>query len=320
VRTAIALVLLLHGAGATDASAQARRPPDRGAMLQRASEALAAGRRSAAAEMFAAAAQQYDSVQALLQLARIRSGDGDGAAALTALRRARVLAPNSEDVLSAFAQVSLATRAIVPAIVALDALTRMCPTVASYQYLLGVGLMQAGDMISAVDALRRAETLEPDRPLTLIALGLAFNNRKMFSEANVPLARALELEPQNIEALAASAEADDGLGQAAAAEEKARRVLASAPAHATANFVLGLVLLRAERYDEAREALLRATASDPLSPRPEYQLSLAYARLGDQANSQKHRDLYEKKLRDVEVRLQELRTRTGIPAAGGMQP
>src|SRR4029079_6993914 len=91
--------------------------------------------------------------------------------------RARALAPNAEDVLSASAQVALAVRAPVPAILALEPLTRMCPSVAQYPYLLGVALMQAGDTLAAVDPLQAAERLEPDRALTLVALGLGPHGR-----------------------------------------------------------------------------------------------------------------------------------------------
>ena len=46
----------------------------------------------------------------------MQSGDGDAAGALESLRKARTIAPNSEEVLSAFAQMSIAAGAPVPAI------------------------------------------------------------------------------------------------------------------------------------------------------------------------------------------------------------
>lgn len=290
------------------------------ATLERAGAALAAGRRTEAALLYAAAADKHGSVQALLHLARIRSGDGDADGAIDALGRARTLAPNSEEVLAAFAQVSLATRRLIPALTTLDALTRMCPTVASHHYLFGVALMQAGDMISSVEALRRAEQLEPDRPLTLIALGMVLNHRKMFTEAAQVLGRALEFEPDNVEAIAARGESEEGLGQIESAEAHARRALSLVPGHATGNLVLGLVLLRAGKYEAARDALQRAAVADPISPKPEYQLSLAYARMGDDASSQKHRELYAQKLREMEARQQQLRSQGALPASGGMRP
>src|SRR5207247_978790 len=148
------------------------------------------------------------SVRDLLQTARRQSERGDAAGALESLQRARTLAPNSEEVLSAFAQMSLAARMLVPAITTLDALTRICPTVSRYRYLLGVALMQGGDMAAAAESLQQADRLKPERPLTLAALGLAQNGRKQYDDAKRALRHAVELEPDNIDALAALGEAE----------------------------------------------------------------------------------------------------------------
>ena len=259
----------------------------------------------------AQSAREAGSVKALLQEARTQASAGNTAGSLDTLRRARGLAPNSEDVLSAIAQVSLAARAPLRAVDVLEPLTRICPTVAQYHYLLGVALMQAGDLVAAVEALQQAQRLEPDRQLTLLALGLALNGRKLYSEAEPHLRRSLELQPGNVDATAALAEAQEGLGKLPEAETLARRVLASSDAHATANLVLGFVLMKQERFAEARDALLKAVAADPSSSRAHYQLSLAYARLGDQPGSEKHLELYRLKLREMEERTNAARTRTG---------
>jgi tetratricopeptide (TPR) repeat protein len=293
---------------------------DRDLALRLAGVEQAAGNRVLAERQLRSAADRFRSVQALLQLARIQSGQGDAAGALESLGRARSLAPNSEDVLSAAAQVSLAVRAPLPAILALEPLTRMCPTVAQYPYLLGVALMQAGDMIGAVDPLQQSQRLEPNRVLTLVALGLALNGRKMYADAKPGLVRALELEPDNVEAIAALAEAEDGLGELAEAEAHAQRALARASGHATANLVLGMVRMKQERYAEARVALERAVAGDPASPKAYYQLSLAHARLGDEAGAQRQVQLYQQKLREIDERVNQLRTATGVSGQGGMRP
>ena len=151
---------------------------DRAALLKTAASALEAGQRAEAKRLYAEAADRFQSVGALLQLARLQTGEGDSSGAMTSLLAARGLAPNSEEVLSALAQVALAARLPVPAAGALDALTRMCPDVAQYQYLFGVAMMTAGDMVRATDALQAADRLEPNRALTLTALGLALNSRK----------------------------------------------------------------------------------------------------------------------------------------------
>jgi tetratricopeptide (TPR) repeat protein len=286
-------------------------------MLERAGAELQAGRRTEAKQLLAAAAERFDSVRALLQLARLQSGEGDAAGALATLGRARALAPNAEEVLSATAQVSLAARAPVPAILALEALTRVFPTVAQHHYLLGVAFMQAGDMLAAVDALRDAERLEPSRHLTLVALGIALNNRKMFEDSKPILLRALQQEPDDVETLAALAEAEEGLDDLESAEDHARRALARTPAHPTANLVAGMIAMKREQYAEARVALERAVAADPESPKAYYQLGLAWARLGDQTASAQNFALYREKLRAMEARVEEVRKASGA-SSGGM--
>jgi len=259
-----------------------------------------------------------ESVKALLDLARSQSSRRAPQAALDSLARARKLAPNSEDVLSAYAQMALAVHAPVPAILALEPLTRMAASVGQYHYLYGVALMQAGDLEAAGEALQKAERLEPSRVLTLIALGLTLNGRKLHAEAKSHLVRGLDLEPDNVEATAALAEAEEGLGEEAAAEAHALRALAREPGHATGNLALGMVRMKQERYAEARDALARAVAADPSSAKGHYQLSLAYARLGDAASAQEQVQLYQRALREVEERVRLIHGQ-GAPG-DGMRP
>ncbi len=258
--------------------------------------------------------EQAGSVRALLAEARARSEAGDAAAALAALRRALALAPNAEQVLAAYARLSLGSKAPVPAILALEPLARMHPTVPDYPYLLGVARLQVGDMAMAAEDLRRAIELSPDRPLPRIALGLALNQQKQYATAKETLGEALRLAPEGAEALAALAEAEEGLGELAAAERYARRALDLGGAEAAASLALGMVRMREERYDEARDALARSLAADPGSPKAHYQLSLAYARLGDAEASRRHVELYRQAQAAAEAQLRELHERTG--AAG----
>jgi tetratricopeptide (TPR) repeat protein len=275
--------------------------PDRATLIARAADAAKRGDRAEAKRLLRLAGERHDSVRALVQLARLHSQDGEGGPAMQVLRDARALAPNSEEVLAAFAELSLAQRASIPAILTLESLTRLWPADARYNYLLGVALMTAGDMPAATDPLRKANTIEPGRPLTLLALGLAYNHQKLFSEARPLLRRALDLDPSSIETLAALSEAEAGEGDLEAAERDASQVVARQPANATANLVIGMVRMDQRRYAEARDAFAAAARSDPESPRPEYQLSLVYARLGDQAAADRHVALYQQKLRAIEA-------------------
>jgi tetratricopeptide (TPR) repeat protein len=285
--------------------------------LKQARTALAEGRLPEAAQLYRDLADRHGSVQALLGLARIHSGIGDARGALDVIERARQLAPNSEEVLDAQARVALAARAPVVATRALEALARMVPSVMENQYLLGVALMQAGDMPSGAMALEEARKLEPNRALTLIALGLAYNGQKLYAEARPHLERALEIDGTDVEALAAMAESEEGLGELEAAETHARRALARSEDHAIANLVLGLVRMKQQRYEEARAALERAVKTDPSASKAQYQLSLACARLGDEAGQKEHLALYMKAQKENAERLRDLRGAAGT-GRGGM--
>jgi len=290
-------------------------PRDLGLRLARAE--TADGHPALAEQQLRSVAQRYRSVQALMELARLQTRQKDTAAALVTLREARSLAPNSEDVLNAFAQVSLSVQAPMPALQVLEPLARMCPTVAQYHYMLGVALMQAGDVDASTAPLREADRLEPNRPFTLIALGPVLNTQKEYGEAKSYLVRALDLEPDNVEAVAALAESEEGLGELEAAETHALRAVARVSDHAIGNLALGMVRMKQGRYEEACAALEKALAADPASPKAPYQLSLAWARRGDEARSKKYLEVYRERVRAIDVRLQEVQAKTGL--SGGMK-
>ncbi len=283
----------------------------RAATLQRAQQELAAGRRVEAKRLLTDAVDRFRSVQAMLLLSRLQSEEGDAASALDLLRRARALAPNSEEVLSAFAQMSLAAGAPVPAAVTLEALKRMCPGVMQYHYLLGVALLRVGDRLNAVTALQVAEQLEPNRALTLLALGIAHNSLQQYADAKAALARAVELDSENADAQAALAEAEQGLGELDAAASHAQQVLVRAPQHATANLVAGLIAMDRSQYAVARAAFERAVQADPLMFKAHYQLSLACSRLGDDAAASQYLERYRQTIRGVQKMIDELRMATG---------
>lgn len=254
-----------------------------------------------------------ESVRTMLERARSLAARNETEAAAQALGQAISLAPNSEEVLNAYARLSLGRGNPIQAILALEPLTRMHPREPEYAYLLGVARMQVGEMADAAEALRAAAALDPGRPLTHIALGLALNRQKKFDAAHGALARALRFEPDNVEALAAMSEAAEALGQQQEALRLAERVLAVNPQHATALVTVGMIGLKNGRFKEAREALTRAVAAEAESIKGHYQLSLALARLGDREGADRHLQLSRDAQAAIEEHIQRLRA---MPALG----
>jgi tetratricopeptide (TPR) repeat protein len=291
-------------------------PLERDLTLWLADVELSQGNDSQAEVQLRSLAERFQSVRALLELARLHARRGQSQRSAEAVQRALDIAPNSEEVLTARARVSLSVQAPVLAIEALRALTRMHPTVAEHTSLLGVALLQIGELDGAIEALQRSLELEPNRPRTLIALGSTFSSQKRFEEAKAMLRRSLQLDPENTEALAVLAEAEEGLGQVELAEEHAANVLAREPDHVRALVAIGLIRMAQERYEEARDLFLRAVTKEPNLPKGHYQLSLAFARLGDRERSRKHLELYRTAKRENDDRLVELRTKAGIGNPG----
>jgi tetratricopeptide (TPR) repeat protein len=271
-----------------------------------AAEHLRAGRDVDAAPHLRALVEDHGSVSATLQLALLHGRAGRPQEGAELLLGALRQAPNSEELLAAFAELALAARSPERAAVALEALDRMSPAIVRYPYLLGVARMQLGDLGGAYAALARAAELAPDRALTHIALGLVLNREKRYEQARASLERALRLEPGDPDASAALAESEEGLGQLDAAERRALEVLARRPEQATANLVIGMVRMKQGRFAEARDALARAVAGDPESGKAHYQLGLAYARLGDDVASRRHLERYREVNEAIERRALEL--------------
>lgn len=267
------------------------------------------------------AAAERGSVRALLQIADLRSSRGDLAGAAEPLRRAIAIAPNSEQVLAAYARTAMAARAPGQALLALEPLARMNPTVPEYSYLLGVAWIQLGDSASALPPLERARALQPRRALTLAALGIALNQQKRYAEAKELLEQALRLSKDDAEILAALGEAELGLGDRAAAADHGRRALELMPRHPVALLVVAMVEMDAQQYAEARQALESAIAAAPDSAKAHYQLSLACARLGDRSCAAREIELYQESQRAATERISRLRQQSlESPENGAPRP
>ena len=225
VTAAVLAVLLL----AAPAAQRRDAPQGREQLLKLAASEMAAGQRAAAERHWRTAADRFSSVQALLQLARLAASAGNATGALADLRKALDLAPNSEEVLEAFAQVCLSLRrpdaghrrAGGPLAPEPDG--RGPPLPARRGAAAGRRLQARGGGAGG------SERLDPQRTLTLIALGLAHNGIKRYDAGRAVLERALAREPDNVEALAALAESEEGRGDVAAAAAHAERALAQSP-------------------------------------------------------------------------------------------
>ena len=313
--------LLLQQSRSGDALIELRAAAELGPLERRlalwlADAELERGRATQAVAQLESVAERFGSVRALIELARIEARAGRHQAAAETLERALEIAPNSEEALAARAKIALTLDHPVVAIWVLEALTRMHPEAADHAYLLGVARLQVAEAGGAIETLERSLEIAPGRPLPLLALGKALAGQKKYAEAVDALRESLKRDPENVETLFALSEAEAGLGQLELAEAHATQALARDPDHAGAHMAVGRIRMRQARYEEARDAFLRAVASAPEAARVHYQLSLAFARLGDRETSSKHLELYRRLHREEDQRLEELRTKAGLETPG----
>lgn len=253
---------------------------------------LAAGENRSAESRLRSIAERHESAQALVLLARLQLSRGEAEAALGTLDRAREVAPNAREVLDLEARAAFDADRLPRALTALDALARMHPAVPEYPYRLGLAQMKIGDVQGAVAALEGARELDATRVSIHVSLGLALNAQSRYEEGKSAFQTALRFEPASTLAMGGLSEAELGLGRLEEAERLAGRALALDPGQGAANLTLGVVRLKQERYQEARDALLRAAEASPDDSKVHYQLSLVHARLGDPEASRRALERY----------------------------
>ena len=261
----------------------------------------------AAKSLEQAAALSKDS-DLYVRLGKLRLAEQNWSLALgafeQALAKGRLKDPGEVYVLSAYARLCVEHEAPVPAMRALEALTRLFPEIPEYFYLLGLSRLQLAESDGAVAALRRSLELDPDQVLPLFALGLSFRDQKRFTEAEEALTESLRLMPTHADALVVLA------------EQYLNRALESGGESAEALYVLGKIRHAQGRYEEARDALERSIAKNPRPRKVHYVLSLAYARLGDRVRSREALELYRTKTREAEELLIKMRTDAGLGVSG----
>lgn len=291
-------------------------PLERELRFQLAALEVSRGDVSAGEKLFESLATELDSVRAMLELARSLARRGEGQMALGVVYRALTIAPNSEEVMSAYARLCVEHQAPVPAMRTLEALTRLHPEVAEHSYLLGIARLQLAESDGAVAALRRSLELDPDQVLPLFALGLSFRDQKRFEEAKEALTESLRLMPGHADSLVVLAEVEEGLGEIELAEQHLQRAFELGGQSPEGLYVLGRIRHAQGRYEEARDALERSVEKNPRPRKTHYVLSLAYARLGDREASAKSLELYRKKTKEAEELLVKMRTDAGLGVSG----
>ncbi|MEM1206914.1 MAG: tetratricopeptide repeat protein, partial [Acidobacteriota bacterium] len=184
-------------------------PLDRDLALALADVESEAGNLGAAGALLRSVDKRFGSAEALLRLVDVHRGLGELKRALDAADRATVLAPNSEGVLAAHAVVALDAGIVPSAARSVEPLVRMHPRVARYRLLLGRVWAERRQMGEAAEAFLAAVDLDAGLIEAYLPLGLALLHETRFEESAERLRHYLKARPDDLEAIAGLAEAEE---------------------------------------------------------------------------------------------------------------
>jgi tetratricopeptide (TPR) repeat protein len=268
-------------------------PLERDLAFELAAVERAAGRKPAANHQLRSLVRRFGSARASIQLAEIATDLRRTKQALGHAERALAAAPSSEEALALHTRCALAARIPSTAAKSVEPLARMHPEVAEYRYLLGRVWIGLRNLSEAAEALLEAVRLDPGLEAAYVPLGQALNHERRYDGARTYLRRFLDAHPDDLDAAAALAEAEERLGDTETAERRAEAVLERDGDHPGAQLVIAMLHMREGRFAEARAALEKAVAADPDGAKAHYQLSQACARLGDADCARRHLELYK---------------------------
>lgn len=143
---------------------------------------------------------------------------------------------------------------------------------------LGAALVERGEPAEALVHLRRALEIEPDFVEAHYSLGSALGLLGRYEEAERHLRRAVEIRPDSPEARFDLAGILEAQGRRAEAISELRETVRIAPRFAPARVNLGLALAKEGRLEEAVEQLEKAVALEPRSATTRANLALVLSK------------------------------------------
>ncbi len=231
-------------------------------------------------------------VKALTNLALLFQQRGSGEDAVLTLQKALELDPTQPQ---AWSNLGLSQRSLGHKREATDAFRRayeLAPEQSASVVNLAISYIDQELWSEAATVLRQATITHPDDVSIWLHLGLSQRGGGELELAATALARALELDPDNHDGLAARATADLALvrlqlGDSQGAQEAARQTLVWRPGDPPTLRILGIALSRLGELDAARETLERAFALDPSDAETANNLGTVFFAQKDWANAER---------------------------------
>ena len=191
--------------------------------------------------------QKPDASQAYSERSYALHELGDLERALSDINRAIELDPNNESALVSRLGI---LRDIAKSIGSPTDLVQLIPRTGDL-VARGNALHAAQKYADAIALYSRALEQEPDNVDALTGRGSAFDNSGLYMAAEIDFSRALQYEPDNIVALSKRAVIYSALGRLDEAEADAQKVIEVAPTYGHSYLALGSVAFRREEFADA---------------------------------------------------------------------
>ena len=162
------------------------------------------------------------------------------------------------------------------------------PNQADALHYRGVLAYQMGDNKAAIDFLRRALQVDPDRPAAWCDLGAALRANRELEDAQAALDKAIHADPGLVEAYLNIGLVYQDQGALEDAVKCLRRAVALAPALAEAHHLLGVALMASFELDAAIAAFRKTIEIQPDHAQAYCNIGNAYRELRNITEAQKH--------------------------------
>jgi tetratricopeptide (TPR) repeat protein len=221
----------------------------------------------------AALSLKPDCVDCLRRLAKIAEQQKDPEKALAYLIKAKRQQPDNPEILFEFGKACLELDLFEDAVPALQKAVRLRPSNDSYAYVLASAHVSKKEYEVAGKIFDGLLQKHPRDPVLNYAMGSLLFLEVKLDHAATYLRKSIELNPDQSAAYYYLGLVAEGKGQN---EEVLRRDTEYGPAYEA----LGRILLKEQKYPEAKQALEKAVLLDPTSVKAHYQLGILLGRTG----------------------------------------
>ncbi|MGH9511278.1 MAG: tetratricopeptide repeat protein [Terriglobales bacterium] len=233
------------------------------------------------------------SVETMSAMAEILASENKHADSLAILEKARVLNPDSTDILRHVIMEAMRAGENDKGLEAAQNLLRESSALDD-RYLAASVMLQQRQYLPASHLFEDYVAQRPQDAKAYLGLGMAYLNLLRYADARHALEHSLQLAPDLAEAEYQLGVLFAQQGRRQEATQYWEKAVELQPHHAQALFSLGTIYLEEGELEKARNSFVQSLAADPGNMKTEYDLALVLNKLGRSEEAREHFDRYRK--------------------------